>query len=222
MFQTYIYNPILSVLIFLYQNIAFHDLGIAIILLTILVRLVLFPFFQKGAKDQALMAKIQPHIKKIQEEFKNNKEEQAKKLMGLYKEHKFNPFSGILLLIVQLPIFIALFKLFSNGLSQEIFTNTSFLNMVDLGQKSLTITFLAAIVQYWQAKVSMPKGDGSGNQMQKMMLYMGPAMTFIILTRLPSALGFYWLISGIFSVFQQLYINKKQNGTNNRTNQNII
>ncbi|MEK7086984.1 MAG: YidC/Oxa1 family membrane protein insertase, partial [Patescibacteria group bacterium] len=92
LFNAVFYQPILSVLIFIYNNLAFHDLGLAIIFLTILVRIVLFPLFYKGAKDQALIQRLQPHIKKIQLDHKVDKAKQAQELMALYKEHRFNPF----------------------------------------------------------------------------------------------------------------------------------
>src|SRR5580692_4740755 len=113
---TYLYHlifkyPILNLLIFFYQTIAFHDLGLAIILVTIALRLILYPFFHTGAKQQMLMQRIQPHVKKIQEDHKDDREKQAQALMALYKEHGVNPFSSIILLIIQLPILLALYRI---------------------------------------------------------------------------------------------------------------
>src|SRR3989344_4200053 len=99
LFNNFIYEPLLAVLVFIYQNIAFGDLGLSVILLTVFVRVVLFPVFWKSAKDQALMNRLQPHIKQIQLDHKDDREEQAKKLMALYKEHRLNPLSGFLLLL---------------------------------------------------------------------------------------------------------------------------
>ena len=160
------------------------------------------------------MVKIQPEIKKIQKDLKDNKEEQAKALMAVYKKHKFNPFSGILLLLIQLPIFFALFKIFSKEISQSVFGNTIFLGLIDLKSPNLTVAFLAAILQYWQGKLSMPSASNHSSEDKmadfgKMMMYMGPAMTLIVLIKLPSALGLYWVVSTLFSVIQQIYINKK-------------
>ncbi|OYV73260.1 MAG: hypothetical protein B7Z74_04215 [Deltaproteobacteria bacterium 21-66-5] len=94
LFHTYLYTPIFAVLIFLYHNISFGDLGVAIIELTLLVRLILLPLFHKSAKDQTIMQRLQPHVRKIQVEHKDAKERQAKELMALYREHRVNPFSG--------------------------------------------------------------------------------------------------------------------------------
>ena len=213
LFKTYLYEPLLSVLIFIYQYLSFHDLGIAIILLTILVRVVLFPIFYKGARDQSLMSRLQPHIKKIQLDHKDDKEKQAKAMLDLYKEHRLNPFSGFFLLILQLPIFIVLFQIFTKELSNSVFVSPLFLGLIDLSKTSLVLAIAAALLQYFQGKLALPpKTNDDSNPMQqtgRMMVVIGPVFTLLILTRLPAALGLYWAVSTLFSVGQQVYINKK-------------
>lgn len=218
MFNTYIYQPILSVLVFIYEHVALHDVGFAIILLTIFIRIVLFPLFYKGAKDQTIAQKIQPKIKEIQEKHKDDKEQQARAFMELYKEHKFNPFSGIFTLILQIPIFIALFRMFNKELSNPIFSEgVVFLGILNLGEKSIALALVAAGLQFLQAKLAMPKQTKTSSSdqekqmlmMQKMMLWMGPLFSLFILSSLPSALGLYWIASTLFGIGQQLYINKK-------------
>ncbi|MFA6365030.1 MAG: YidC/Oxa1 family membrane protein insertase [Candidatus Paceibacterota bacterium] len=213
-FHSYLYEPILSVLLFIYNNLAFHDLGIAIIFLTIVVRVVLFPIFYKSAKDQALMQHLQPHIKKIQLDHKDDKERQAKELLELYKKYKLNPFSGFLLLLIQLPIFIVLFQVFSKELSTGVFVTTSFLGLVALQSTGYFLPVFAAVAQYVQGKLSLPttpvkNQDNPLASMGKTMVIMGPVFTFFILLRLPSALSVYWVVSTLFSIMQQLYINKR-------------
>lgn len=212
-FHSFLYEPILSVLLFIYERLAFHDFGIAIILLTVLVRVVLFPIFYKSAKDQALMQRIQPHIKKIQLDHKDDKERQAKALLELYKEHKLNPFSGIFLLLLQLPVFIILFQIFSKEISTGTFPNTTLLGLIDLQAKGYILPLCAAAAQYVQGKLSLPssktKSDNPLASMGKTMVVMGPLFTFFVLFNLPSALSIYWLVSTAFSIFQQMYINKR-------------
>ena len=217
-FKTYLYEPILSALVFIYENLAFHDLGLAIIVLTVFIRIVLFPLFYKSAKDQSLMQRLQPHVKKIQEDHTHNKEEQARALMSLYKEHRFNPFSGFLLIIVQLPILIALYQVFLKGLASAVFENKFFLGLVDLGEKSLFIAVIAALLQFFQSKLAMPASpaddkkslqQGAAASVSKTMLYFGPLLTLMILATLPSALGIYWATSTLISLGQQLYINRR-------------
>lgn len=212
MFHTYIYNPIFQLLLFIYQNLAFHDFGIAVVFLTILVRIVLFPLFYKGAKDQAIMQKIQPQIKKIQEEQKGNTQEQGRLLMELYKKNKINPFSSIFLLLVQLPIFYALFKIFTAEVIGGQFDNPTLFGLINLKDKGFDFAIIAAVLQFFQIKISMPKITSNEKTpmagMQKTMLYIAPALTLLILGPLPRALALYWIVTTIFSIIQQKFINK--------------
>jgi YidC/Oxa1 family membrane protein insertase len=225
MFKTLFYQPILWVLVFIYQNIAFHDLGVAIILLTVLVRLVLLPFFYRGAKDQTLIQKIQPLVKKIQEDHKGNKEKQTQALLELYRQHRINPFSSFLLLIIQLPILIALYRVFLTGLSNNVvFDNYQFLGLINLNERSFVLVILATLAQYFQGRLMMPKAQpgrgAAANRFGQTMLFLGPALTLVILINFPAALGLYWLTSSLFSLGQQIFINKalKKHGENIREN----
>lgn len=219
LFNTYFYKPILAALIFIYQNIAFHNLGLAIVLLTFFVRIILFPLFYKSAKDQALMQRLQPHIKKIQLDHKDDKEKQGRELLALYRQYKLNPFSGIALLIVQLPVLIALYQVFVRGLTDSAFDNLNFLGLINLGEKDLILVVLAAIFQYFQTKMTLPSDNK--NAAGKIMFWIGPVLTIVVLINLPSALALYWLVSVIFSIGQQFFINKKlpklEDGKNNST-----
>lgn len=213
-FNTYLYQPIFAVLVFIYNNLAFNDLGIAIIILTLIVRIILFPLFHKSARDQAIMQRLQPHIQKIQLDHKDNKEEQARQLLSLYQKHRFNPFSGFFLLFLQLPVLIALYQVFLKETTNIIFGSHSFLGILNLSEKSLFLAVLAALLQFGQAKLMQapqkktpaPKGTFSMNN--KFMLFFGPALTFVILTNFPSALGLYWSASTLFSLVQQVIINR--------------
>lgn len=212
-FKLILYTPLLNLLIFLYNNVAFQDLGIAIILLTLIIRFILYPLFYKSFLNQTLMQKIQPEITKIQHEHKHNKEKQAQALMALYREHKVNPFSSFLLLLVQLPILIALYQVF---LSPPADLSPMFLNLIDLSKTSILIVGLAAVAQYIQGKLTLPKIKPNEEVPQttkiaQQMVYIGPAITLVILWTLPAAVGLYWLVSSAFSLGQQLYINKKIN-----------
>lgn len=213
MFNTLLYQPILGLLVFIYKNIAFHDLGLAIVLLTVLIRLVLLPFFYRGAKDQTVIQKIQPLVKKIQEDHKGNKEKQTQALLELYRQHRINPFSGFLLLLIQLPILIALYRVFLTGLTNSVlFDNYNFLALINLNQKSFLLVILAALAQYFQGRLMMPRTGPSqadaANRVNRLMIFLGPGLTLIILINLPAALALYWLTSSLFSLGQQVFINK--------------
>ena len=228
MFRTLFIIPLINALIFFYNTIAFQDLGLAIIFLTLFIRIILFPFFHKGTKNQILLQRLQPKIKKIQEDHKNEKEKQAQAMMELYKEHKVNPFSSILLLFIQLPVLIALYQVFWRDLSPEMFQSlysfistpaelhTTFLGLIDMKEKSILIVGLAAVFQYIQGYLTLPKIEkgkelSAPEKMGRQMVYFSPVITLVILSSLPSAVGLYWIVTGLFSIAQQIYINKTIN-----------
>ena len=239
-FTEVLYRPLFNALVFLYNTVAFRDLGLAIILLTLLIRFVLYPLFYKSFKNQLVMQRLQPHIKKIQETHKDDKHQQAAKLMELYKEHKFNPFSGIFLLILQLPVLIALYRVFLNDFTataslKSLYSfiapvspiQASFFGLIDLTKPSMIVLVLAVVAQYFQAKAALPKQSAStpATAMGKQMLFIGPLITFFILLMLPAAIGFYWVVSSLFSIFQQFIVTRsldlKPHGNLSRAGQEI-
>jgi YidC/Oxa1 family membrane protein insertase len=226
LYQQILYRPILNLLIFFYQTIGFHDLGIAIILVTLFIRLILYPFFHTGAKQQMLMQRIQPHIKKIQETHKGDRDQQAKALMELYKEHGVNPFSGILLLIIQIPILLTFYWVIRSGVGTAQLTglysfiaapqhvNTVFLGFINLANPNLILIFAAALAQYLQARLAIyknPSNTSAPTQAEKIarqMVFVGPIITILVFYNFPAALSLYWLMSALFSAIQQYFVNK--------------
>lgn len=229
LFNEILYRPLFNILVVLYQYVTLQDLGVAIILLTLIIRFIFYPLFYKSFKNQALMQKLQPEIQRIQHTHKENREKQAQELLALYKQHKVNPFSGILMLFIQLPILIALYQLFLRGFTPETLQglysfipkpdqiHSNFLGLVDLSSKSMIIVGLAVIVQYFQGKLALPKIEKGKEvppaaKIGRHMVIIGPILTFVILRSLPAALGLYWLVTSLFSIFQQIIINKKVYG----------
>ncbi len=231
-FYIILYQPLFNLLVWLYNSTPGHDFGIAIILLTIIIRVVLYPTSVKAVKSQKGLQKLQPLMKEIQEKYKDDKEKQAKEMLALYKREKINPFSGLLLTFIQIPILIALYRVFWDGLNQKKLTvlysfvanpiqiNPLFLHLVNLSKPNIILAILAGITQYFQTKMLLPKHQidpakkskevDVSQMMQKQMVYFMPVITVIILLGLPSALGLYWTVSGIFSVIQQYFIFKKK------------
>lgn len=163
-----IYRPLFNLLVFLYDIIPGNDIGIAIILLTILVRLALYKVNGQAIKKQREMQEIQPEIREVQKKYKDNKEKQAQELMALYQKHKINPFSGCLPLLIQFPIIIALYHVFLNGFKDEslnlLYTfvpnpghleSISFGGVIDLSVSSIYLALLASGLQYYQTKTLM-------------------------------------------------------------------
>ncbi len=227
-FNVVLYQPLLNGLILIYEYIPGHDFGIAIIILTILIKFILYPLGTQGVKSQKALSEIQPKIKEIQAKYKDNKEEQTKATMALYKKEKINPFSGCLPLLIQLPILIAMYRVFWKGFQPEQMMllysfvpdpgliNAFFLGIINLAKPNLVLAVLAGIFQFFQVKMVSPKtktkekqSSGFSGQMQKQMLYFMPAFTIIILFRLPSAIGLYWIVVTLFTIIQQYFIFKK-------------
>lgn len=223
------YRPFFNGLFFIYERAAFHDLGLAIIVLTVIVRLILFPVFHRSVKNQTIMQKLQPKIKDLQAAHKGDREKQTQALLALYKEHNVNPFSGFLLIFVQLPVFIGLYKVFSQKFTEESFKalyffvdnpgniNTSLLGLINLYDSSIVLVVLAALFQFLQGYYSLPKTEVNKSERElsamerasRQMVYMGPVITLVIFWRLPSAIALYWTVSSLFSFIQQLIINRK-------------
>ncbi len=226
LFHTVLYQPILNLLVLLYGFVG--DFGIAIILLTVGVRLLLSPLSRKATASQKAMAEIQPKVKEVQEKYKDNREEQGRAMMELYKQEGVNPMSGCLPILIQLPLLIALYRVFWRGFTEEQFSflysfvpppetlDSTLLGLIDLNESHLLIALGAGALQFLQSRLLTPTGNAEHNAasgkkeengkpdfqqvMQKQMLYFFPVFTVIILTQLPSAIGVYWAISSAFSV----------------------
>ncbi len=231
-FFTAFYQPIYNTLVFLIDTVPGGNVGVAIILLTIGVRTVLLPFSHKAVVSQAKMRAIAPHVEKLKEKHKDNKQEQARKTMELYKEHGINPFSGCLLVLIQLPIIFALYFVFFKGLpnlNTEILYSfvsaPTTMNMMFFGimlaKKSIILALLAAITQYYQIKLSIPpmapaeKGakpsfkDDFARSFNLQIRYILPVVVFGISYSISAAIALYWATSNLFSIAHELYVKRK-------------
>lgn len=229
-FNTILYQPLFNALVLLYEFLPGHDFGIAIIVLTILIRLLVFPLMAKSLKSQKTITELQPKIQDIQKKYKNDKERQTKEIMELYQREKINPFGGCLPVLIQLPILIALYRVFWRGLQPESLhflysfvpnpglINPFFLGVLNLSQPNLVLAVLTGVCQFFQSKTITPKrkkGEKGGElavqiseQVSKQMLYFFPIFTVILLLRLPAAVGLYWVVTVLFSILQQRLIYK--------------
>ncbi len=229
-FNTILYQPLFNALVFLYQYLPGRDFGVAVIVLTIMIRVLLYPLMVKSIKSQKVLSGLQPKIKEIQQKYKDDKEKQTKEMMALYQKEKINPFGGFLPLLIQLPILIALYQVFWKGLKPEAMSSLygfipnpgvidpSFLGLINLAEASLGMAVIAGIAQFFQTKMLTPVKQPSENKgqmtqfsgmMQKQMLYFFPIFTVFILWRLPAAIGIYWVVTSLFTILQQILIFKK-------------
>ncbi len=231
LFNQIFYEPIFNLVIWLYNVIPGESLGLAIIALTIIIKLILLPLSQKSIKSQKALQEIQPKIDELKKKYKDKKEEMGKAMMNLYKEHKVNPFSSCLPLLIQLPFLLAVFRVFRNGIENNLSLVYPFIetpdtihNMwlgIDLSSPSILFALLAGSAQFWQAKMMMAKkpktqDKGSKNEnmaamMSKQMVYFMPVITIFIGLRLPGGLTLYWFLVTLLTALQQVVIFKYLN-----------
>jgi len=225
LFFTIFYQPIFNLLVWLYNNLPGHDLGLAIIALTLIIRLLLYIPSKKSIKAQKELSSIQPEIDKIKQEYKNDKEKMGPALMALYKNKKINPFASCLPMLIQLPFLFAIYRVFFDGLTKADSMNALYpfvsnpgtleplaFGFFDLAQKSWIVAILAGLAQFWQSKMLMSKKQATGisASINSQMLYLLPLFTIFIGSRFPAGLTFYWLLTTLFSVAQQYIILRKK------------
>lgn len=229
MFNTLFYAPIYNVLVWLIDVIPSHDAGIALVIITILVSILLFSVSKKAIKTQIGLKEIEPELKKIKETVKDQSE-QARQMLALYRKHGVNPFSMILLILIQFPVLIALYYMFFYGLpvihTELLYSfvpnpshvNMNFLGIVDLAQTSIVLAIIAGVTQFIQAYIvgkrtkTAPTGqkrtmqEEFAHSMQVQMKYVLPIIIGLISLGLPSALPLYWSVRNLFSAGQEWFI----------------
>ena len=169
LYHELLYQPLFNLLIWLYNILPGADLGFAIIAISILIKLILWPFSRASLKSQKALQHIQPKIEVIKKEHGQNKEAMAKAMMELYKKEKVNPLSSCLPLLIQLPLLIALYSVLNAGLHAESLVdlypfisnpgqvNPFFLGRINLEQQHLVMAVIAGIFQFIQTKMLMAK-----------------------------------------------------------------
>lgn len=232
LFTTFIYEPIYNALVFLVHVVPGGDVGIAIVLLTILIKLILFPLSHQAIKTQKVMREIEPELKRIREELKDNREELARKTMALFKDKKINPFASIFLILLQLPIIFGLYFVFFNEGSNggfdpetlysfialpEVYT-FSFLGIIELTGKSVALAVIVASTQYWLARLMMPKAPEAAKEpslkadfqrsMHIQMRYVFPIVIGLIAYFISAAVALYLAVSNIFALAQEFVVKR--------------
>lgn len=233
MWNSFIYTPLYNLFTFILSIVPGGSVGIAVIIFTIIVKLALFPIYRKTIVSQKKIAKIQPEIKKIQEEHKGDQREIGIKTMELYKKYNISPFGSIFLLLIQLPILFALYFVFSKGLTSHDAALYSFIHFptltnqifftVDLTKASIIFALLAGLSQMAQAKISLSHTQVAESQsktdkvsfqdefqrsMRIQVLYVLPIFIIFIGTKLPAAITLYWITANVFGFLQDTYVRK--------------
>ena len=231
-FFTVFYQPRYNGLIFLIGHLPWLDAGVAVVLFTCLVKLLMFPLSKKSITTQMQMKRLEPELARIKEKFKDKREELARQTMQLYRDKKINPFSGIVVVFIQIPIIFALYWVFYKGglpsvTADILYSFVSvpekidmlFLGVLDITKKSLVLALLTAITQYFQIRYSMPAlpvsnsttpsfKDDFMKSMNIQMRYGMPVIVFFAAYGFSSVIALYWVTSNLFAIGQELYIRR--------------
>lgn len=227
-FATLFFVPLYNGLIALINVVPGQSAGLAVILLTLIIKLILFPLSKKSIKTQLAMRRLEPEIEKMKEQYPD-KQEQARQLMKIYKDQKVNPFAGFLLILIQFPVLIALYQVFQSGLPvvKEVLLYSPSLMVVpsmaffgiDLTQKSIILALLAVITQFIQFQIVMPptkpNKDGKSSfqndlakSMNVQMKYIFPLIIFPI-AYISSVLGLYFAVGNVLTIIQEVVVRRR-------------
>lgn len=234
MFQTIFIQPLFNLLTAIYAILPGHDFGVAVIILTVLIRLILWPLVNRQLHSQRALQKLQPEVIKIRAKTKGDRQEESRLLMELYKERNVSPFGSLLPLIIQLPVFLALYSVLRDivkpgeiahlgyssvkhlGPIAHILAHGGSLdprlfNLINLSKPAAILAVTAGLAQFLQTKQLTPKASKGDSQAQAMqtMVYIFPVITLLIGLTLPAALALYWTVSSLVACFQQWLILRK-------------
>lgn len=222
-----LYKPLYNLLVLLAWIIPGHSIGGSIILITIIIRGLLWKSSAAALKAPLMMRQYAGELKAIQEKYKDDRTAQGQAQMAFYKEKGINPLSGCLPLLIQLPVLLVLYRVFIAGLNQyrtdliypftpHLASINSMFFGIDLAHpdKFFILPVLAAALQFAQARhmqllnPTTQSGTDPAAMMNKQMMYLFPLMTFFIAYKLPAGLALYWTITTLFSWLQQVYVAK--------------
>lgn len=234
--HTFFFDPVYNGLVFFIDVIPGGDVGIAIICITILVKLILLPLSLKAARTQKVMRELEPKLKALKEKFKDKREEQARAMMDLYKEAGLNPFASILLLLIQIPIVIALYLSVYRGggvplpdinvallysfIPAPETVNMIFLGFINIAEKSLPLAFLAGVTQFIHARMAMPplapREEGAepsmredfARSMQLQMKYVMPVIIFVVAYTISASIALYFTVSNLTMIAQEFLVRR--------------
>lgn len=234
LFNDLFFIPLYNVLVFFIDIIPGGDVGFAVIALTLVVKFVLFPLSKSAVRTSIKSREIQPELEEIKTKYKDNREEMGRAMLDLYKKHQINPFSGILLIFIQLPVILALYWVVYKGglpvintdilysfISAPLNVDMTFLGVFHIAEsKNIVLALLAAITQHIQARLSFPKQEKKEKSssdkpdfkedlmkgMQIQIKWVLPVMVFAFSYGLIAVVSLYWTISNLFAIGQEIYI----------------
>lgn len=202
-FFTPIAKPLLYVLKFFYSF--FGNYGVSIILLTVIIKLLFWPLTHKSYASMKDMQKLQPEMQKIREKFKNDRERQNRELMELYKTHRVNPLGGCLPMVVQIPVFFALYKVLMDAIELRQAPFALWITDLSLKDPYYVTPLIMGATMFIQQKLTPSTMDPT---QAKIFMLMPIIFTFLFLN-FPSGLVLYWLVNNLLTILQQYIIHKK-------------
>lgn len=231
MFHSYFYEPIYNLIVLVLTYVPLHDIGATIVIVTLIVKGLLLPFNMSALRTQYAMKRIEPEMNRIKELQKKDPQAASRAMIDLYKKEKINPFSSIVAMILQIPIFFALYFVFSKGLfndPESIYSFVTFpetlhthaFGLFDVTQKNIFIALLAGVSSYFLAlRQTQGMGEKSGTEdsfqnqfaksMKIQMVYVIPVIIVFSGSILPSALSLYWFVSNLSSIYLDVYTKQK-------------
>ncbi|MCR4281269.1 MAG: YidC/Oxa1 family membrane protein insertase [Candidatus Kaiserbacteria bacterium] len=232
-FHALVYDPLYNGLVFLVGILPANDVGLAVVLLTIIVRIIIFPLSRRAVIAQKQMKEIAPDLEALKVKYKNNREEQGRAIFALYKERDIHPFASFGLILIQLPILFALYWIFALGKLPAVHTeilypfvhapavvNMEFLGLINVGSKSILLAILAAVTQIIYSRLSMgPRmksgpsdGTFAGDMAKSFDLqarYVLPVIIGVIAYTIPAAAPLYWVVSNSFMIGQEFFMGRR-------------
>ncbi len=235
--HTFFFDPVYNVLVFFLDTVPNGDLGLAIIATVIVIKAILFPVSQKAVKTQKIMREIEPKLRAIKAEFKDDRQAQARAMMAVYQEAGMSPFASLVVLFIQLPVLIALGIVAIYGsagiklpaVNPDILysfipmpdaVSMMFLGQFDVTQSSLLLALVVGVTQFISTSLSLPtlppkevgaepnfKDDFMRN-MQVQMKYVMPVIMVFVAYAFSAAIALYFLVSNITTIMQELLVRK--------------
>lgn len=236
-FNLLVHQPLYNALVYLLSVIPHADAGIAVVCLTVLVRILLYPFAKQAILTQITLRRIGPEIEDLREKYKDDQQEQVKRTLALYKQNHVHPLSGFLVILIQVPVVIGLYIVFAqDGFSelhveqlyrfivppQEI--SMLFFGLFDLGGKSVVFAVIAGAAQFIHARFILPPpiltkkpGESFKEDMMKslhvQMVYVLPVVITVIAYITSAPVALYWATSNVLTIFQELWVRTRYGKT---------